>query len=104
MVNRLCLLIVLSSALINIAVAYNKHISYKTLLECKEYQLDRPNFTSYRDFFELVKFQNNKFSEREHFRIKLYILAAKDAKILLKSSGNSGYEIGETNYLFFYIV
>lgn len=95
MANGLHLLIFLSASFIQASVGYNKHISYKSLLECQEYQLDGSNVNSYKDFFELVKFKNNKFSEREHFRIKLYFLANQDAKILLKSTGSSAYEIGE---------
>lgn len=94
MASRLHFLLLLSAALLQVAVSYNKNISYKNLLECQEYQLDGANVNSYKDFFELVKFKNNKFSEREHFRIKIYVLATEDAKILLKSSGSSAYEIG----------
>lgn len=94
MTSRLYFLALLTAALLHLAVCYNKNISYKTLLECQEYQLDGPNVNSYKDFFELVKFHNNKLSEREHFRIKIYVLATEDAKILLKSTGSSAYEIG----------
>lgn len=94
MTSRLYLVALVSATLIHLAVSHNKNISYKTLLECQEYQLDGPNVNSYKDFFELVKFKNNKLSEREHFRIKMYVLATEDAKILLKSAGSSAYEIG----------
>lgn len=94
MASRLYFLLLLSAALLHLVVSYKKDISYKNLLECEEYQLDGPNVNSYKDFFELVKFQNNKFSEREHFRIKIYVLATADAKILLKSTGSTAYEIG----------
>lgn len=94
MASRLNFVLLISAALIHLVVSFNRNISYKKLLECEEYRLDGPNVNSYKDFFELVKFYNNKFSEREHVRIKMYILATQDAKILLKSSGSSAYEIG----------
>lgn len=76
-------------------LSYNKHIPYSELLKCKEFQ--GPADYNYQQFFDIIKFDNNKPSNGEVFRIKLYVLSTRDAWILLSSSANlteEAHEIG----------
>lgn len=76
-------------------LSYNKHISYTELLKCKEFQ--GPADYHYEQFLDIAKFDHNKPSNGEVFRIKLYALTTKDIWMLLSPSTNlteDAHEIG----------
>ncbi|KAL5291913.1 hypothetical protein ACFFRR_010968 [Megaselia abdita] len=76
-------------------LSFNKLIPYSELLKCKEYQ--GPADYKYEQFFDIMKFENNKPSNGEVFRIKLYVLTTKDVWMLLTPSANltsEAHEIG----------
>ncbi|KAL5291912.1 hypothetical protein ACFFRR_010967 [Megaselia abdita] len=76
-------------------LSFNKLISYSELLKCKEFQ--GPADYKYEQFFDIMKFENNKPSNGEVFRIKFYVLTTRDVWMLLTPTANltpEAYEIG----------
>lgn len=76
---------VIFSFLIATAFAFNEQISYKELLDCKEFRSSAYSH-NYNQFFRIDSFENSKPMGDEFFRIKFYMLATNDMWIVLSES------------------